>query len=484
MASSPLALLVDFGSTYTKVICVDLDDETVVARAQAVSTVESHLLDGLNRALAALYAHPEFGGRQPDFQYRIACSSAAGGLRMAVVGLIPSLTLEAARQAAFGAGAKIVGSYHHRLTTADIRRIEADRCDMVLLSGGTDGGNRDCILANAAALAKSSVMAPIVVAGNREAGDEAQGILLAGCKEVSITENVLPTTGEMNVEPVRAMIRDLFVRRIVAAKGLKEAVDHLGGERVMPTPMAVLKGAELLAAGTGGERGLGELMVVDVGGATTDVHSVAKGFPTRSDVIQKGVPPPVSQRTVEGDLGIRYNAGHIVDQVGKARFLETARKLLPAWNLSAEEVEEKVLRLHGKVGAIPGGQDDRLLDAMLARMAVAEAVGRHAACLKPVYTPSGQVFIQEGKDLSQVGTVIGVGGIFAHGPDSDFVLQGAVFDTANPLLLKPARPQLRIDRNYLLYAVGLLSEIAPAQALRIAKRYLVPPESGELGTEA
>lgn len=472
MSSSSIALLVDFGSTYTKVVCLDLKSETIIGRAQAVTTANSNMMSGLDQALSFLYPQLASAKHPVDFDYKIACSSAAGGLRLVVIGLEPSLTLEAGRQAALGAGAKIVGSYHHYLTRTDVAKIESQGCDILLLTGGTDGGDQECILYNARALAKTRLAAPIIVAGNRVVIDDVKDILLSGGKEADITDNVLPTLDEMNVEPVRALIRELFMKRIVKAKGLSEAQDFMGGNVVMPTPMAVLKGAELLANGTGNEKGLGELIVVDVGGATTDVHSVARGRPTRPSVVVKGVIPPHSQRTVEGDLGIRYNAEHIVSQIGGEKFLEGAHHMFPSCALSESDLKSKLEKLHCDVGFIPSSKEDHFLDAALARFAVSEAVNRHVASLKPVYLPEGQIFVQTGKDLSNVNVLIGVGGVFAYGKNAELVLRGAIYSEAEPLVLKPKNPQLFIDRHYILYAIGLLSTVAPTKAIRIAKKYI------------
>jgi uncharacterized protein (TIGR01319 family) len=299
-----------------------------------------------------------------------------------------------------------------------------------------------------------------------------KAILLSRGKEVEVTNNVLPSTDEMKVEPVRELIRELFVRRIVDAKGLRETQQFLGVKIVMPTPMAVLAGAELLALGAADGQGLGELLLVDVGGATTDVHSVAKGYPTRPGVIAKGLHPPYCQRTVEGDLGIRYNAVHVVSQIGEEAFLAVGRRMFPSSTLTVSTLNEKLEKVRRDIGFVPLTETDHIFDAILARVAVAEAVSRHVATLKPTYVPEGLVYLQEGKDLSGVDTVIGVGGVFAHGRHARLVLEGAVQTDDTPLLLKPIRPRLLIDRHYLLYAIGLLREVDPEIAFRIGSKYM------------
>jgi hypothetical protein len=134
-------LLVDFGSTYTKIVAVDLTREEILGRAQAPTTVQSNVLDGLKGALAELTIR----GRPIDDatireSNKLASSSAAGGLCIVSVGLVPDLTLEAARKAALGADAKVVGAYAYELDADRLHQIEKSCCDLVLVIGGTDGG--------------------------------------------------------------------------------------------------------------------------------------------------------------------------------------------------------------------------------------------------------------------------------------------------------------------------------------------------------
>lgn len=202
-----LALLIDFGSTYTKLRAVDLDAAAVVGSAQGPSTVTSDITIGLDAALENL-ARAMDG--LPDFDHRLASSSAAGGLRMTTVGLVPDLTAKAARMAALGAGAKLAGTYAFELTDSDVAAIETEAPDMVLLSGGTDGGNRKVIELNAERLAESALYCPVVVAGNRSAADGVAATLERAGKTVIVTENVMPRHLELNIEPAREAIRQLL----------------------------------------------------------------------------------------------------------------------------------------------------------------------------------------------------------------------------------------------------------------------------------
>ncbi|HIC95157.1 TPA: MutL protein [Candidatus Bipolaricaulota bacterium] len=460
-----MVLLIDFGSTYTKVAAVDLKGEELIGWAQAVSTVESDVRIGLGEALAQL---KEQIGRA-RFEHKLACSSAKGGLRIVAIGLVPELTAEAAKRAALGAGAKVLGVYSHKLTPAELREIVELRPDMILLAGGTDGGDSRVILYNSSALAASKVEAPIVVAGNKEIAEEVKATLERGGKEVTVTENVMPSLGKLNVEPVREAIRQLFMERIVEAKGIK-GVEAFVGRVLMPTPDAVLKASELLADGTDGEEGLGELMVVDVGGATTDVDSIAEGKPKGRGVIWRGLPEPYAKRTVEGDLGLRVSAPGLLEAVGK-------RKLLTHIAASGASLEEGELaaaveRLAGDVGFVPRAPEEVALDEGMAKAAVELAVSRHVGSLREFYLPDGYCFVQEGKDLTEVKHLIGTGGIFPHTERSREILSCALFDEDEPLSLRPRAPRMWVDEKYILWAMGLLAEIEPNVALRMMKRNL------------
>ena len=458
------ALLIDFGSTYTKLRAIDLQRCRILGSGQGPSTVTSDIMIGMRAALADLEKHL---GSLPVFRYRLASSSAAGGLRMVTVGLVRELTAEAARRAALGAGARLVGTFAYRLTQDDVARIVVLAPDILLLAGGTDGGNSEVILHNAAAIGRSALACPIVLAGNRNAADEAVA-LLAG-REVILCENVMPEFNILNIEPARAAIRRIFIDRIVHAKGIDGAqaeLDHV----LMPTPAAVMEGAKLVADGCAGVGGLGPLLVVDPGGATTDVHSVADGEPSVAGVITQGLPEPRVKRTVEGDLGMRHNALAIVEAVG-LQFIASEAKLAPG------RVSVLLDGLVRNVERLPKSIDEFALDQALVCAAVQQAVLRHCGTVATVYTAIGPATVQHGKDLSGVGTVIGTGGALVHSHDPYAVLQRTVASAAEPASLRPRRPKFFLDREYLLYACGLLGSVEPQAALELALAHLEPIDS-------
>lgn len=455
------ALLIDFGSTYTKLRAVDLERSRIVGSGQGPSTVTTDVRVGVRAALADL--EQRIGGL-PHFKHRLASSSAAGGLRMVTVGLVKELTAEAARRAALGAGAKLVGTFAYRLTKADIAAIVSASPDILLLCGGTDGGNSEVILANAGALAASPIACPIVVAGNRNATDDVADALARGGKTAIKTGNVMPEFGTLDIEPARAAIRQVFMDRIVHAKGIDQAREMF--DRVlMPTPAAVLEGARLLSQGTKARRGLGELLVVDVGGATTDVHSICKGDPARPEMVLYGLPEPFAKRTVEGDLGMRHNARTIVETCGAEAIARDA-------GLREDEIDPLLAPILADVERLPADARERGFDRALARAAIKLAVQRHAGTVETVYTATGPVVMQRGKDLSRVETLIGTGGPVVHAPDPAAILSAALADPAEPASLRPQAPRLLLDSEYLLYAVGLLAEAEPEAALALGLNHM------------
>ncbi len=450
-------IFIDFGSTFTKVVAFDLERETLLGRVQAPSTVDTDVNLGLDRALHAL--RQRVAVEEKDIASALACSSAAGGLRMACIGLVPEYTTEAGRLAALGAGAKVVGAFSYEMTRSELRALEALEADIVLLTGGTDGGNKRTILHNASLLAASERIRNIIVAGNKSAGDELRDIFAGSGRNVVFTENVMPEFGRLNIEPVNAVIREMFISRITEAKGVDKARQRIG-DVVMPTPSAVLAGAKVLADGTYGEAGLGPLMVVDVGGATTDVYSVAEGVPRKAGVSYVGLPEPYAKRSVEGDLGLFHN-------------LDTLMALAAEEHLEFQggESREEVLSGLRRVLGVPAGDSQTRDQLLLSRLAVKTAADRHVGRLECRMTMNGETWFQRGKDLTELKTVLGAGGPLAFSADPLYVLRGAA-DSPDPAVLKPKAPRFLLDRRYILFAVGLLSLTEPEKALRIFKKYV------------
>jgi len=442
-------LLIDYGSTYTKVVAVDISGPLLLGCASAYTTVKTDVGEGLSNALSELERQT---GKQ-DYNKRLACSSAAGGLRMIACGLAPELTAKAASMAVMGAGAKIIGLYSFELTEDDLDEITAKSPDILLLTGGTDGGNKKCIQHNAKMLADAPGEYPIIVAGNRNSGHEVLQLLKE--RQVYLCDNVMPTVGTINIEPTRKKIREIFLERIVRAKGLGQTKSQ-SGDVLMPTPAAVLAATELLAAE------IGDLVAIDVGGATTDICSVTDGAPRGSSVIYKGLPEPYVKRTVEGDIGMRYSAQGVVEAAGITKIARLA-------GLTEKSVTEQVLLLTEHTDTLPKTTGQKALDFALAAMAIETATLRHAGSLEEVYTTSGRALVQTGKDLTGVDTIVMTGGALLNTDKQSELIKHALYSEDQPQSLRPKKANLMVDEHYILAAMGLLCGYAPVVALELMK---------------
>ncbi len=452
-------LLIDFGSTYTKLTAVDVEKEQILGTSASYTTIETDINDGFNNALKEL--EKKTGIIEYDECY--ACSSAAGGLRMVTSGLVPELTSEAARLASLGAGAKAVGVYSFELTEDDVDEILKINPDIFLLVGGTDGGNKECIIHNAKMLAAVKPDFPIVVAGNRSAVNECNK-LLKDCR-VYVCPNVMPKFGVLQIEPTQQQIREIFLERIIQAKGLSRAAQLLS-DIMMPTPSAVMQAMELLAKGCDAETGIGDLVAVDVGGATTDVYSIADGMPEQMNTVYKGLPEPYAKRTVEGDIGMRYSISGIADAAG-------IEKISRISGISPQRAEELIEYLKQHTDKVPDGDAElEALDFALASCAVEEAVTRHAGTISETYTMMGQTFVQEGKNLTHVKQIVVTGGSLIHTKRTEQIASHALYSEENPASLRPKKASVWVDRKYILAAMGLLSSYYPETALKIMKKEL------------
>ena len=302
-------MTIDFGSTYTKLTAIDIDEKEILATSRAMTTIKTDVTLGYKEAEKIIFndLDKKIGKNNYEIIKRVACSSAAGGLKIVAIGLVPELTIEAAKKAALSSGARVMKTYGFFLDENKIEELRKTDYDIILLTGGTNGGNREYILENASILAKSNLNKPIVVAGNEEAKGEIVDIFEKNGIEYYLTENVMPVVNKINVEPVREIIRMVFMKNIVKAKGM-ENVQKIVGNIIMPTPTAVLKAAEVFFEFQNEDKDKSSLLVIDIGGATTDVHSIGKGLPDNNSVQIKGMEEPYSKRTVEGDLGMRYSA--------------------------------------------------------------------------------------------------------------------------------------------------------------------------------
>ncbi len=455
-------LFVDFGSTNTKITLIDIEKEEIAGTAKAYTTVETDVMIGYTNALNLLH---EKTGTDYEVVKSLACSSAAGGLKIIAIGLVPELTSEAAKRAALGAGAKVIHTYSHNLNKTEAEEIVCSNADIILLAGGTDGGDSRCILHNARMLAEHGVRVPVVAAGNKSASDEIVSIF-KGRVEYRLAENVMPKINKLNVESARETIRSIFMDNIVRAKGMTNVEKNIDNI-LMPTPAAVLQAARVLSEGTEDERGLGDLIVLDIGGATTDVHSAADGDPAQGSVFLYGLPEAFLKRTVEGDLGMRYSLPTVAEVQGP----HGLRRYLP--KEYAFDMEKEVKKRNEHTDFISVEEKDLAFDCAVAKVCADVSMKRHAGVLTPVYTGCGASFQQEGKDLTKLSCVIGTGGILVYNPHYKEILKACTFREDDPFSLKPKNPKFLLDKEYILSAMGLLATENPGMAIRIMKKHLV-----------
>jgi len=454
-------LFIDFGSTFTKLTLVDQENYKIIATEKSYTTVQSNVSEGYEKALSNIYKKTEM-----DFNItkKLACSSAAGGLKIIAIGLVPELTAESAKRAALGAGAKVIKTYSFQLNDSEMKEIKNSNANIVLLAGGTDGGNSKTIIHNARLIAKHNLKIPVVVGGNKSCIDDIKEIF-GDDIDYYITQNVMPKLNTINIDPAREVIRKIFMDNITQVSGMEKVEKNIS-QVVMPTPAAVLKAAELLSEGTEKEKGLGDLIVVDIGGATTDVHSAAKGYPTKSSVVLKGLKEPFMKRTVEGDLGLRYSAKSLYE--GSGGFLLDKYLEKTDYNLSKE-----INLRHNNVDIVPNNQRDRYFDEAVAKVCVDLSMERHSGKIESQYTPNGMMFYQEGKDLQNISYILGTGGVLVNSENPKDVLEVGLYKEENSMSLKPRNPKFLLDKEYILSAMGLLSMIDGDQALRILKEHIV-----------
>jgi uncharacterized protein (TIGR01319 family) len=434
-----LAACADVGSTYTKVLLVDLADGAVVAAASHPTTVDSDVMDGLDAAVEAT-------GVRPSDLY--VCSSAGGGLRLAVVGHEALVTAEAGHRVGLSAGARVVHVAAGRLDSAAVAALRAARPDVVLLVGGTNGGDADTLVHNAQRLRWK---VPVVLAGNADAGKTVMDILAGRGIPVTATENVLPRIGVLNPRPARAAIREVFLRHVIGGKKLSRGPRFASLVRGA-TPDVVLTAVELLADQTGQD-----LAVVDVGGATTDVYSVLAPDPEREPEVAGTL---WRSRTVEGDLGVRWNAPGVVEAARQERLLPSTEEAPLAASAAARATDPRWL---------PADAGQRAGDLRLAALAVTIALRRHA---RGEAGPPGAPR-RGGKDLSRVRLAVGSGGVFRHAAAGQAVrvLDEALADHGGGWAV-PRRATTVTDSRGVLAAAGLLAVDHPAAAHAVLQRYL------------
>lgn len=453
------AMMIDFGSTYTKIVCASLTEKRLIRAGSFPSTVRSDARVNLEQCME--FARETLGKENLEQSLKLCSSSAAGGLRMAVIGLTERLSYVAGRNTAFGAGGKIIASYSGALTPEQIHELELSQAEIILLCGGYERGNRSIVLHNAEMLANSHIFIPVIYAGNSSIARQVRTALVSREKKCLLADNIIPDVGVLNTASAEEAIRDQFMNRIVNMKGIGCVRSELG-EVLMPTPAAVLAAGTLLSEGSATQKGLGKLMMVDVGGATTDVYSFNENKPYPGARLM-GVSEPYAKRTVEGDMGMRESSICILREVGDKALASGARR-----NGGAD-----------RAGRSDAHHDDGLSARYAGRAADRPGAGRAGGrCLCAETRPghvehvwtTGSKQYQVGKNISEVSEIIGIGGVIVNSPDPAAILQRSTLRAGESEdVLIPRELNAHIDRDYVFYAAGLLRDYDEETAMALMK---------------
>jgi len=440
-------LVAEIGSTTTVVNAFD-DIKSpcpkFIGQGQAPTTVlNGDVTVGLKGAVEDLKGN--LGATDLKWEEFLATSSAAGGLRMTVHGLVYDMTVRAAKEAALGAGAIIKHVTAGKLRRTDLKKIEEIRPNIILVAGGVDYGERDTALHNFEMIASMGLGIPVIYAGNIENQEEVRLIAEETGTRLYVVENVYPKVDMLNVEPTRRVIQEVFEEHIIHAPGMTTVRDMVNGP-IIPTPGAVMEAAKLL------KEDLGDLVVFDVGGATTDVHSVTEGSEEINLMLIS--PEPVAKRTVEGDLGVYVNIAHVVEKIGLD-------------NLKQEFEDAEELIKNAK--PIPETDREKQFIERLTREAVLTSMERHAGRLRHLYGPTGKKTVAEGKDLTGVRYIIGTGGALTRLPHRQEILKAAGTHGKGTELYPGKEAKILIDNHYIMASLGVLSKRFPEAALALMK---------------
>ena len=446
-------LVAEIGSTTTLVNAfagINTDEPRFIGQGQApTSVLEGDVRIGLEGAVEDL--KNRLGLDKIEYGEMLATSSAAGGLRMCVHGLVYDMTVKAAQAAALGAGAIVTMATAGKMSEYDIEDLVASRPNLILLAGGTDYGERETALYNAARIAETGLKAPVIYAGNVQNQRAVMDIFKKAGVSCTVTENVYPKLDKLNIEPARKIIHKVFEEHIIKAPGMEHIRDMVTGS-IMPTPVAVMEAVQLIY------NEIGDVVAVDIGGATTDVHSVTGG--SEEIGILMTSPEPFAKRTVEGDLGLYVNAKNLIERIGESA-------LQNELGIDMEAVMANYL-------PIPKTEGQFKLTERLCREAGLVALERHAGALRYIYTPSGRKTVAEGKDLTAVKTIIGTGGALTRLPHREQLLRALADCNATGMMLypKPSKIRLLFDDDYIMASLGVMSKHYPEAALKLMKRSL------------
>ena len=445
-------LVAEIGSTTTVVnafIGLDSDTPEFWAQGQApTSVLEGDVRIGLQGAIDDL--KKKKGIDELEYDEMLATSSAAGGLKMTVHGLVYDMTAKAAREAALGAGGIIHNITVGRLRRTDLAKIKEINPNLILIAGGVDFGERDTAIYNAEMIRSMGLKTPVVYAGNIENQEEMKLIFdEESGQRLYLVDNVYPKIDTLNVEPCRKVIQDAFEDNITKAPGMEHVRDMVNGP-IIPTPGAVMECTKLLYDC------LGEVMTIDVGGATTDVHAVSEDSEAIARVLI--APEPKAKRTVEGDLGLYVNRYKVIESIGEEKLRKECDEKL---HIDLDDTLSTYV-------AIPKKENEFKLVERLCQEATLKAVERHAGSIRYVYGPSGRTTVAEGKDLTQIKYIVGTGGALTRLPHRVEIMEMIAKDNETGMKLYPSdAAKILVDNFYIMASLGVLSKTHRQGAIKL-----------------
>ena len=450
-------LVAEIGSTTTVVNAFDhleSDNPVFLGQGQAPTSVkEGDVNIGLQAAIEDMKKNLHIENEKLEYTNMLATSSAAGGLRMTVHGLVYDMTVKAAKEAALGAGANIHLITAGRLSKVDMIKLDRIKPNIILIAGGVDYGERETALYNSELIAASDLNIPVIYAGNIAVADDVKLIFEAYSKEknLHIVPNVYPKIDILNIEPTREVIQDIFEEHITEAKGMEKIREMVNGP-IIPTPGAVMKASKIL------KDEIGDLVTIDVGGATTDIHSVTEGTEKVNKILVE--PEPVAKRTVEGDLGVFINKKNIVDII-------KIEKLEKELNMSSEDIE----KFTDSDIAIPQTEEHKRFIERLTKEAVIVSINRHAGGYRTYFGGKTNT-LAFGKDLTAVKWIVGTGGALTRLTAREEILNSiSQFNRADKLL-PTAEAKILIDNDYIMASLGVLSSLNKEAAIKLLLKSL------------
>ena len=518
-------LAVDFGSTFTKVVTFNTKSEEI--KLKFVPTTVEDIRISLADGLGVLKDVEASGSWKPleevvaKYDVRLPCSSAKGGLKMVTVALTKADSGFAAETAALTAGAKLINSYFGELTKEQGKKIyEEDEPEIILLAGGTnEGGEIKTQISNARVLAETArhvkhtrYGVPVIYTGNQDIADHIVGIFKEKGVDIRTVGNIMPEVNTFEIETVNETIRELFQTVIIRGKGFDVAEEYMSA-KFIPTPRSAFLGVNLLARGYGKEKGIGPIIALDVGGATTDFYSNVPGNPlytypwddfqkNQKRTILKTPNVPLAYRRVEGKYGLAYNAenlkeleryknGLIVQELNELfnqkfsgpcisnedPFSEFLLEENNKWEI---DLDNYLKWIHNNPHCLPLTKEESWIRAFLTKEVMRITTLNNVGKVRETdvyFLQYGVNFLDQDASLLLIGGAI-YGRVRDKRPeqfeDLNLIAGGALFNSEEYTIMRP-KGRVFLDAHYIVSTVGgLYGRLDPERAVRMLKKHLMP----------